>query len=545
MAAATSASRLTRTDTDRVTVAGRQAGARDLVALFGLVVLSLSALLALLPPQRPEVLPLVLLLAVTGWGAYRSDRVAAVWPLLVLLAVPLAAPWTGHEQSPLLPALLCAGLMLGLDADVPRLGAACGVSLLVFALETAPIFTSTTDRALFVAGAQWTTLTLAVGLVARWARRLAVPVLPSDPYQQARDLLRELRDQSGELPGGLDASGTAAALLERCAAVCPNDRSAVVVSLTPGTTTPLAVRGVDRVPWRDDLEEIVPLREAWRSGKAEQDTRRTDIEGRRRGSTLLAVPLPSAEGSFGVIVLEAFGKPAFSEETVAAVERLATEASAQLESSMLLEEVRLATSTGERNRLAREMHDGIGQELAFVGYRLDELKARAATSPDLAGLAGEIRQEVTRLIGDLRLSITTMRTTVRPDLGLGQALSSYLQAVCSGKPIVLSLTLQESPYRLPADQEVALLAAAQLFAAQVRRNPTVSALKVQLHVDSPSALLRMESDAQISVGDPDVAFAGLTRVGAVVSLEQGDSGAVVLKVSMGRRGHGDDGAAGR
>jgi signal transduction histidine kinase len=547
VAGATSPPRLTRSDADRTTVAGRQAGARDLVALFTLAVLSLCALLSVLPPRQPAVLFVVLGLALTGWAAYRNDRAAAVWPLLVLVTVPLAVPWTGEEQSPLLPALLCGGIMLGLDRDGRRLGASCAACLLVFSVEAAPWsgHPTATDQALFISGAEWTGLALAVGLVSRWARRLAVPAPPSDPYQHARDLLRQLRDQSSDLPGGLDATGTATALLERCAQLCPNDRSAVVVSFTPGTTTPLAVRGADRVPWRSDLEEIVPLREAWEHGRPAQDTRKPDIEGRRRGSTLLAVPLPSAEGTFGVIVLEAFEKPAFTVDEVAWVERLAAQTAAQLESALLMEEVRLATSVGERDRLAREMHDGIGQELAFVGYRLDELKARASGSPEIAGLAGELRQDLTRLMGELRLSITTMRTTVRPDVGLGQALSAYLQAVCSGKPIVLSLTLQESPYRLPADHEVALLTAAQHFGTQVRRNPDVRTLDVQLQVDPPSALLRMESDAPIALGESAAVLAGLTRLGAIVSSQNGHAGAGLLEISLGGQRDDDDGSAGR
>lgn len=504
----------------------RQAGVRDLVALFSLAVLVLSALLAALPPIQPRALPVVLVIALAGWAAYRRDRVALLWPGFVLLAVPVAAPWTGNEQSPLLPVLLCGGLTLGISGDSRRLGGSCLASLAVFGAVAAPWngHFDKPDRSLAIGGVQWLGLAFAVGLVTRWARRLSADVPPVDPYAQARDLLTQLREHSGALSGGLDATGTAAALLERAHGICPHDRSAVVVSLAPGTTTPLAVRGVGRVPWRADLGDVIPLREAWLTGRPQQDTRPTDHDGRRRGSTLLAVPLLSVDGPFGVMVLESFDRPPYAWDTVASVQELADQTASQLESSLLLEEVRLATSTGERDRLAREMHDGIGQELAFLGYRLDELKARAAADVELADAVGDVRSDLTRLIGDLRLSITTMRTTVRPDRGLGQVLGNYLQAVCSGKPIALTLALQESPYRLPADHEVALLTAAQAFAAQVRRNADVRMLDVSLQVDSPAAHLRMSCDVPITFRDNEAFAVSLARLGAIVRFDAAHAG---------------------
>jgi signal transduction histidine kinase len=38
-----------------------------------------------------------------------------------------------------------------------------------------------------------------------------------------------------------------------------------------------------------------------------------------------------------------------------------------LETAALFDELRIAAATEERSRLAREMHDGIAQDLAFLG----------------------------------------------------------------------------------------------------------------------------------------------------------------------------------
>ena len=164
------------------------------------------------------------------------------------------------------------------------------------------------------------------------------------------------------------------------------------------------------------------------------------------------------------------------------------------------------------------MHDGIAQELASFGYALDDLRIRAgAVDKDLAADVVRVRGRLTELVSELRLSITDLRTSLRPDRGLGAALGTYLRAVCAGKDVVLTLQLHETAFRLPAEQEVALFKAAQAFAQEVRRAPAASALVVHLVVDPPSALLSMACDSgdfEVALGD---AAQLLARIGAVVT----------------------------
>ena len=56
-------------------------------------------------------------------------------------------------------------------------------------------------------------------------------------------------------------------------------------------------------------------------------------------------------------------------------------AALRLETALLFSEVRAIATAEERRRLAREIHDGIAQELASLGYVVDDLSAEVATSP--------------------------------------------------------------------------------------------------------------------------------------------------------------------
>lgn len=509
------------------------------IATFRLALVGVCGLLTVLPPHRPNVLFLLLVLSVGMWAGYRSARFARPLPFVEALLVGAAVPWTGAGESPLLPYLLAPGLILGLTRGPREVVLVNGCASSALLVGIALPGTSTGNDAVVVV-TQWLLLSLALGLVATWARRLSRGEEPiNDEYREVRVLLEHLRGLTRHLPGGLDAPSAAEALLDRCSKVVSHNRSAVLVQPLGGTFVPLAVHGARRVPWRTPLEQEGPLRTAWESGQAVRDSRQSDKVGRRGGSSLVALPLLSSGGPFGLVILEATDQQVFHDDVVDRLQTLVTSAAAQLETAMLFEEVRLQASTEERDRLAREMHDGIAQELAYFGYRLDELRNNVtAVDPELGTAVAEVRGHLTSLISDIRLSITDLRTTVRHDRGLGAALSAYLNAVCSGKDLVLTVSLHETAFRLPAEQEVALFKAAQAFAQDVRRSTGVTTLTARLIVDPPSARLRMSCDGP-SI-DVDLGDAGkvLVRLGAKVTTSGGTGGGPSLDIEM--RGGPDD-----
>ena len=139
----------------------------------------------------------------------------------------------------------------------------------------------------------------------------------------------------------------------------------------------------------------------------------------------------------------------------------------------------------------------------------DDLRLQAAKLDDsLAERVSDVRTGLTRLISDIRLSITDLKTSVGSDRGLGAALTSYVRAVGSAQKVAVHLSLEESAFRLPAEQEVVLFQIAQAVLQDVRRSGQVSNLWVTLRVDPPSARLRVEHD-----GPEDEANLDLTELG--------------------------------
>ena len=118
------------------------------------------------------------------------------------------------------------------------------------------------------------------------------------------------------------------------------------------------------------------------------------------------VPLVAGVRTVGLVILEADVAGAYPpSRRRSEVTALTGPAALRLEAALLFDEVRSLATNEERQRLAREIHDGVAQELVMVGYGIDN--ALASLPDDAKETAEELRAlrgEVTRVITELRLS---------------------------------------------------------------------------------------------------------------------------------------------
>ncbi len=101
----------------------------------------------------------------------------------------------------------------------------------------------------------------------------------------------------------------------------------------------------------------------------------------------------------------------FSAEALRDAQRLVEDAALRLDTALLFSEVRTIATTDERRRLAREIHDGIAQEIASLGYAVDDLRRSAETPAQQRGL-DELRGRA--LPRRLRAAPVDLRPALRP-----------------------------------------------------------------------------------------------------------------------------------
>jgi signal transduction histidine kinase len=205
----------------------------------------------------------------------------------------------------------------------------------------------------------------------------------------------------------------------------------------------------------------------------------------------VVLPLRVGHRMIGVAVSSS-ARPV-GEDELAALMREVEGHSLRLDTALVFDEIRSLATADERQRLAREIHDGIAQELASWGYLIDGMTAQSRGTPIEDDL-GSLRRDLTRIISEIRLSIFDLRSEVDQYGGLGAALSEYVRSVGTSSRMTVHLSLDEGPARLPVDVEAELLRISQEAITNARKHANAENLWVNCRVNPPRAELRVEDD---------------------------------------------------
>jgi signal transduction histidine kinase len=411
----------------------------------------------------------------------------------VLAAIAIAA--TGGSVSPLLPYLLAPAFQGGTEASIPGalVGPSASAAVLIVARATGE--GSDTTRDYTVAATEWVLLAVAVGLIAVWARRLRLtaPAAPADDsYVAAYRLLSQLRTVARQLTAGLDAAALAHSLLHQLRELAPYDRAAVLVRGSGDRLMPLVHLSPEPMSWEAGLADDSPFAEAWMSQQPQLRARAL-TPGLTEAASAVVLPLRIGLRTFGLVAVERVGGEPIVTSQLPALQQVADEVALRLETALLFNELREIATVEERRRIAREIHDGIAQELASWGYLIDGMMAQSRGTPIEEEL-GHLRRELTRIISEIRLSIFDLRSEVDQYGGLGAALSEYVRSVGTSSRLTVHLSLDEGPARLPVDVEAELLRIAQEAITNARKHANAENLWVNCSVDPPRAQLRVEDD---------------------------------------------------
>jgi len=469
---------------------------RDLGELRWVALLAVAGAPAVLVPRHPVISMLGRLAEVVIVGLATSE-VAAAANLRGSIGAGLGA-------SAMLPYLSVPLTVAVLQRRTREATALLGVTALTLALSG--LFTTIDGRPQlaqlgFVAVCtQWLILAslgiLAAGTLQQvmQARGESKPA----PYAEATRLLTQLRSVARQLPGAtLDPGSISEHLIEELRAVAPTGRTAVLSGSGGGRLVVLAQAGLDRVDWETTLDADSAIADAWAS-QLPQTAARSQARSHPGGDvSALVVPLVAGVRTVGLVILETDSANAYPPPVVARITALTRPAALRLEAALLFDEVRSLATNEERQRLAREIHDGVAQELVMVGYGIDNALATLPegsdeTAEDLRTLRGE----VTRVITELRLSLFELRSEVDRHGGLAAAIAEYARTVGSSGRLRVHLSLDESGARLPAATEAELLRIAQEAITNARKHAGAANLWVTCDIDPPYTQIEVSDDGQ-------------------------------------------------
>jgi signal transduction histidine kinase len=475
--------------------------------------LVLVAILVFATTQSPIQLIWVGLLAVAALPAWTAPRHGVFEPLgrlaeVVVTAVGanMLATATGHGSwaSALLPYLTVPVILPALEGKLTEAFGLLGIAAVLLTI-TGVVNGNIDQSGYWLSALEWLAIAgLSAGFIHSVQRRLVVrPDTGPQPYAEATRLLTQLRTVARQLPGAtLDPGGIAEHLIEEVRAIAAVDRAAVLSGSGGGRLVVLAQSGVDRADWETSLDADSAIADAWASQQTQVSVRSQARSGARTDVSSLVVPLVAGVRTIGLIALESDTPGAYPLWLVNSVTAAAAPAALRLEAALLFDEVRSLATSEERQRLAREIHDGVAQELVMVGYGIDNA---LATLPDSDATTAELRllrAEVTRVITELRLSLFELRSEVDRYGGLASAIADYARTVGGSAGLRVHLSLDESTARLPAAIEAELLRIAQEAITNARKHAGAENLWVSCTIDPPYTQIEVSDDGHGIVEHP-------------------------------------------
>jgi len=171
----------------------------------------------------------------------------------------------------------------------------------------------------------------------------------------------------------------------------------------------------------------------------------------------------------------------------------------------------LAT-TQERNRVARDIHDGLGHHLTVVQMQVQAARAVLPSDPAQADAVLERAQEqATEALAEVRRSVAALRgpRTARP---LGEALAALAaDTTAAGVPTDLEVTGAVRP--VPPETAEALVRAAQEGLTNVRKHAAAGSARLVLaYGEDGTVRLEVCDDGRGMAGTPESAGFGLLGV---------------------------------
>jgi signal transduction histidine kinase len=211
-------------------------------------------------------------------------------------------------------------------------------------------------------------------------------------------------------------------------------------------------------------------------------------------------PLPPFWPALAIVLtLSAVGTFAFSQFVFAHVQRQEQEI---LRGTRELAEAKEAMAVvKERQRIARDLHDSLAQNLGYLHLRLAEAERGSGSVPraQLEGELAELKKVARSAYEEARQAILGLRSVVAGSIGLLPTLSEYLDDWSRHAGVAVDLKVgAEASIALPPVVEVQLLGIVQEAMTNVRKHAGARRAVVSI-AEEPGAI-------RVSIRDDGVGF---------------------------------------
>ena len=329
-------------------------------------------------------------------------------------------------------------------------------------------------------------------------------------YEETRrrgQWLEAVREISSAILAGAEIDGVLQTIARRARELV-NAATATIVTPAAGASGSLTIKVADGAHAADLVGLPVPTEgsvsgEVTRSGRptvladASLDDRTYQpMVALGNMGPMVLVPLILRGRPFGTLaVANAVGGAAFDEEAVRLVESFADQASVALAYGRAQRELSRLSVLDERERIGRELHDGVIQSLFSVGMGLQATAARSG-DPEVESRVEAAVAEIDRAIRDLRNYIFGLRPGILADRQLEQALEDLTHEFEEKSGVTTVTEIDGTVAAELAPRAADLVQLTREALSNVGRHAQASTCRVSLRRAGDDAVLEIDDDGQ-------------------------------------------------
>jgi signal transduction histidine kinase len=404
------------------------------------------------------------------------------------LAVVVA---TGYWSSPyvfcLASAILAAGFARGFGFAIRTACTAAAAVAIPFHLVVAGSRAVTT--------VQWGGELLLIALIAGYARVLFGEAEEQSALaRQANDLLTQLNAVAQTLPASLDLGETVDGTIAQLRDLFPIDVVAVLLrdEASPTTWSVAAVEGL-RLPTVIDDGRLPP---GARVALATTQARLTTGEGAFLGDAGAGIYLPllARDRLIGLIAVESRDPDGLTTRQVELGQGVASQAALALDNARWFSRLRTVGADEERTRIARDLHDRVGQSLAFVSFELDRISKLAKGQPVEPELV-RLREDVRNVVTEVRDTLYDLRTDVTERKDLVATIAEFVDRLQDRSAVDIRFDFV-ADRRLPVRQERELWRIVQEAVTNALRHAGASTIHITWRCDAAGGVIEIIDDGQ-------------------------------------------------
>ena len=162
-----------------------------------------------------------------------------------------------------------------------------------------------------------------------------------------------------------------------------------------------------------------------------------------------------------------------------------------LDNARSFNQLRSLAADEERTKIARDLHDRLGQYLTYIALELERINADNP-SPSIK----ELHEDVQGAIGEFRDTLLELRVAVSADRPLSVVLTEVVERFARRSEVEIELDVADRAERLPARIENEFLRIAQEALTNVQKHAGASRVDLSWKVDDGCGVLTIADDGR-------------------------------------------------